>query len=384
MPIGSLIYFTDSHLTDGASVDRRYKFKYSGSRFYSEAEDNIDEAVATANSLEVDAIVEGGDFNDLHSDNATSNTNNNGTEGEAILQVAEAAFAAATMPRYHVIGNWDMYDYDFQTPGDWFQYIVNGTPATVTLPTETTYATYYADSLANDITRFYAFDFGGAIGVILDCEGVTENEDVYYGDSGNRSVSTDIYIPPKQRAWLTAFLAANTTKPIIVFSHFWLLPSIGMPGMTNYQHVKNGQAIVNILEAAPGGNVIACFGGHHHPGTQGWWVDEADDIIDRYMSMYDWCNIHDVGIGTAMGVTFPVERNGIKYFCCRSQIVGWGDSSVSPTTDEASPLGEATPANAYYLIEVVQPVKSKWDVRVTGYGANPVGASAEPSSYLVG
>ena len=59
MLAGSLIYFTDSHLTDEASVDRRYKFKYSGSRFYSEAEDNIDEAVATANSLEVDAIVVG-------------------------------------------------------------------------------------------------------------------------------------------------------------------------------------------------------------------------------------------------------------------------------------------------------------------------------------
>jgi len=60
------------------------------------------------------------------------------------------------------------------------------------------------------------------------------------------------------------------------------------------------------------------------------------------------------------------------------------DEAVAPTTDEESPLGEATPTNAYYLIEVLQTVIGKWDVRVTGYGANPVGASAEPSSYLIG
>jgi len=384
MPIGSLIYFTDSHLTDGASVDRRAKYKYSGPRFYSEAEGDIDEAVATANSLDVDAIVEGGDFIELHSDNALTNENNNGTEGEAILQVAEAAFAAATMPRHHVPGNWDMFDYDFQNPQDWFQYVVNGTPATVILPTETTYATYYTDALANDITRFYAFEFGDAIGIVLDTTGITEDGDDYQGDSGHRDNGTHTFVGAKQRAWLTAFLAANTTKPIIVFCHSWIYPFDGM-FWTGYQSFDNCEAIAAILEAAPGGNVIAVFQGHHHPGTQGWWVDEADDIIDMYLHPYYYSNpLPGVAVGTAWRITFPMIRNGIKYFCCRGQIVGWGDSAVAPTTDEGSPLGEATPANAYYLIEVLQPVLGKWDVRVTGYGANPVGASAEPSSYLIG
>jgi len=57
MPIGSLIYFTDSHLTDEASVDRQFKYKYSGSRFYSEAEDNIDTADATF-TLDINGILQ--------------------------------------------------------------------------------------------------------------------------------------------------------------------------------------------------------------------------------------------------------------------------------------------------------------------------------------
>ncbi len=387
MPIGSLIYFGCTHLTDGASTDRRTKYSMSGPRFYSKAEDNIDAGVNKANELEVDAIVEGGDFTDPHSANSVgeenTNTHSGGSYGQAVLQTAEAAFAQANMPRHHVIGNWDMFDFDFQTQQDWFQHIVNGTPATVTLPTETTYATYYTDADGNDITRFYAFDFGEAIGIVLDGTAPSEDVDEYFGDNGYRSNGVNTSIPPKQRAWLTAFLAANTTKPIIVFTHSWLYP---WRVKINYQRVFNNKTIVGILEAAPGGNVVAVMQVHHHPRAQVWWRDNADDIIDEYGDPFGAGTLAGPPFLTpnkVYGITFPKIKNGIKYFCCRGQVIGWGDSKTAPTTDGGSPLGDAIPANAYYLVEVDEFTKGKFDVRVTGYGINPVPDSAEPDSYLV-
>jgi len=374
--------FTDSHKADVDSTDRRMRYRLSGPRFYSEADDDIEEACTEFNN-DCDVVVEIGDFNDLHSDNSVhedppnTNTHNTGAEGEAILAAVETSFATFTGPRYHVIGNWDMYDFDFQNPADWFKHIRNGTrnPETITEIAATTYNDMDGNSKA---ARYYAFECpNGTIGIVLDTTGKSADDPEHYANEDTaKSVSTSYaYIPATQRTWLENTLAAHTGVPIVVFCHYWLYPDVG-----GYFQCINASAVRAILEAyntariAAGhkGRVLAVFSGHHHPGTKGWWRDvDGQDPVNFIEGTTD-----------PEGHIFGVEHNGIKYFNLRGQIVGWGADSGGATDDGSG--GEATPANSFYKAIVGEFVKDVYDIKVIGYGANPIGESKSSQQYFLG
>jgi len=366
--------FTDAHRTDADSTDRRFRFHLSGPRFYSESEADI-EAACTAFNTDCDAVVELGDFIDIHSDNSLSegntNTHDTGAEGEVILAAAEADFATFTGPYYHVLGNWEMYDYDFDIPANWFKYIRNGTrsPETLTELSATTYNDVDGNPKA---ARYYAFELpNGAIGIVLDTTGKTADGDEHYANEDTtKSTAGGNYVPATQRTWLAATLAAHEDVPILIFTHYWLYPEI-----TGYYNCGNDDTVRGLLEThnsnmisgSKAGRVVAVFSGHHHPGTEGWWKDNVDPEIYAELD--------------AANQVFGIELNNIKYFNLRGLICGWGSDSGGSTNNGSG--GEATPANSYYKVKVGEFVKDVFDVKVTGYGANPVGESYE-TNYFVG
>ncbi len=127
-------------------------------------------------------------------------------------------------PKYHVLGNHDMFDFGYtkEQTMEWWQME----------------------------KRFYSFDQGDFHFVVLDGnEKNPEPWDQYYPR----------YIGPKQQEWLDNDLKA-TSKPTIVFSH----QSIEAPdgGVDNQEEIR---AIIEAHKTASGHyKVVACFSGHHH------------------------------------------------------------------------------------------------------------------------
>ena len=346
----------DSHHTDKAN--RAVKFTLSGPRFYSEASADLTAFVNAMNAdAQVKAIIETGDFN------ADGDVKTGGT----ILSEAEAIFDNFIGARYHVLGNWDMLDADFTGPQDWFDYIINGTrsPETIIEIGGTTYNDSNADAKAG---HYYAFNFpNGGIGVVLDTHW-TLNGDTFGLNHKKATVAQGC--GAAQRTWLTALLAAHTTEPIVIFCHRWLYPDMtGVQPKILHTYFNAGDAasVISILEAAPGGNVVAVFQGHHHPGGQAWWDDSGIPAqgVEYHSRATDFCNI----------------KAGIKYYCLRAPICGWGSNPDGPTTSDDDT--EDTPANAYYKVAFGDFVKDKFDVKVTGYGTNPGGESRGSDRYAI-
>jgi alkaline phosphatase len=285
------------------------------------------------NSLGVDAAIELGDFIDIHSGNSlkegNSNTHNDGAHGEAILFEAESIYSKLIMPNYHVIGNWDMYDYDFASTGDWFKYIVNGIPATI----ESLGGDIYTGAVGKPVSRYYSFRFGSVLGIVLDSTGGNPSVDNY-----PMNTVTIGYVPRTQLNWLKGVLAKNRSgknMPVIVFIHPFLYPIF-----TEDDHYmcKNHSSVRNILEADK--NVIAVFNGHHHPGAQGWWEDIKDN---PYSNDYH----------TATGV-FGAKYNGIKYYNLRGSIIGWGSNSAGPIEKSS---------NVFYVLKVKKGISVSVEVQ---------------------
>lgn len=373
MPHDTIGIFADSHRTDANSVDRRHRYSNSGPEFYSEAQADI-EAACTAFNDDCDAMVQMGDLIDLHSGNVPTNENDTGEQGEVILAAAVADLETYTGPRYSVIGNWDMADYDFASSATWFALIRNGKrdPETITELSATTYNDKDNNPKA---ARYYAFECpNGAIGIVLDSTGKTaEGAEEYQSEDTTKSSSAEFaYVPATQRTWLAATLAAHTTAPIVIFCHYWLYPEVG-----GYLECKNSGAVKDILEAyntarisaGHSGRVVAVFAGHHHPGTESWWRDDQGDDPGDYRTLTD-----------PDGSVFGIEYNSIKYFNLRCPICGWGSDEAGATDDGAG--GEATPANVYYKAIIGDFVKDVFDIKVTGFGVNPGGQSKIPKQYL--
>ena len=323
--IGTIGIITDVHYTDKDSTDRRLRDVLSGPRFYSEAGDDLAGFVNKMNSMGVDAAIELGDYIDIHSGNSlaegNANTHDDGDHGEAILFEVESIYSKLIMPYYHVIGNWDMYDYDFSTADDWFNYIINGTPDTI----RSLGGTLYTDAIGNPVSRYYSFKFGSVLGIALDSSGSAISGDNYLMNT--TGINGTGYVPQKQLDWLKGVLADNTAgknMPVIVFIHPLLYPVL--TGSAHYM-CKNHASVRSILEADK--NVIAVFNGHHHPGAQGWWADTHDNPDS---------NVYH----TANGV-FGAQYNGIKYYNLRGSIIGWG-------SDPSGPI--EIPSNVYYVLTV--------------------------------
>ena len=323
--IGTIGIITDIHYTDKNSTDRRFRDSMSGPRFYSEAKYDLTDFVNRMNSMGVDAAIELGDFIDVHSGNSlaegNTNTHNDGTQGEAILLEAESIYSKLSIPYYHVVGNWDMYDYDFVTAGDWFKYIVNGTPGTI----KSLGGKVYTDAIGNPVSRYYSFKFGSVLGIVLDSSGSAVSGDAYLMNT--TGITGTGYVPQKQLDWLKGVLADNTAgknMPVIVFIHPFLYPIFTG---SNYYMCKNHSSVRSILEADK--NVIAVFNGHHHPGAQGWW----EDINNNPKS-----NVYHIATGV-----FGEKYNGIKYYNLRGSIIGWG-------SDPSGPIEK--PSNIYYVLTV--------------------------------
>ena len=323
--IGTIGIITDIHYTDKDSTDRRLRYALSGPRFYSEAADDLAGFVSKMNAMCVDAVIELGDFIDIHSGNSleegNSNTHDDGAHGEAILFEAESIYSKLNMPYYHVIGNWDMCDYDFATAGDWFKYIINGTTDTI----HSLGGKLYTDVIGDPVSRYYSFKFGHVLGIALDSSGSGIPGDNYLMNT--TGINGSGYVPQKQLNWLEGVLADNSAGenwPVIVFIHTFLYPVFKG---NNYYMCRNHSSVRSILEADK--NVTAVFNGHHHPGAQGWWEDIDDDPDS---------NVYH----TATGV-FGAKHNGIKYYNLRGSIIGWG-------SDFARPIEK--PSNVYYVLTV--------------------------------
>ncbi len=369
----------DTHHTDVSATDRRFTFRQSGPRFYSEIEADILEATNSFN-IDCDCMVSLGDLIDVHTDNSTEegnpNNSNTGAEGEALIDETMQDLENFTGPIYIANGNWDMFDFDFQVPGDFYKYVRLGkrSPETIIEIAATT----YTDKDSNPKgARYYMFQCtNGALGIVLDTTGKSADDpESYANEDTTKSTNTaQSFVPETQRTWLINALANHTDSPIVVFMHYWLYPVGGYLDVSNASTVRTILEDYNVARIAAGhkGRVLAVFSGHHHPGTEGWWRDTDNPTGDptEYVELTD----PDSNI-------FGVELNKIKYFNLRCPIVGWGSSSISATDDGAG--GEATPANSFYKATVGEFVKGVFDIKVEGFGANPVGNSKASKQYLM-
>jgi len=136
------------------------------------------------------------------------------------LDTIEAVYDDLTIPRYYALGN---HDLDALSKTEYIAGTGMGTP-------------------------YYSFDSGNFHFVVLDPLFRSDDDGDPY-DTGNFDFNT-AYIPPDERTWLTADLAA-TGKPVIVFCEY---------NLEGAYAVTNASAIRTILEAD--GNVIAIFTGH--------------------------------------------------------------------------------------------------------------------------
>jgi len=352
-------YITDVHWTDMA--DRTFQHEQSGPRFYSESANEIT-AFCTAMALhDPDAVVEGGDFVE-DSDDGDPQTD---------LDTIEDLFDAFS-PRYHVIGNWDLYDPCWADAADYFDQIENGNdPCVLTLPTTDGEAYFAAGSESGaNISRYYAFEMpDGVIGIVLDSTGqVTGDTTKYYIHS--QGLLGQGGIPTAQMTWLDTFLDNNTTVPIIVFVHHHVWPwQIGYAGDGDaaFRIVRNAETLKTTLEQH--GNVVAVFSGHAHPASQQYW---SDTLYDQY--------IDGPEINSNLS-HFYTKSNGIRYYPMRATVTGWGAGSTSTSDSDVEEdfesWGETTPASAYYLITAGANLgdNGQYYVHVKGYGANPGGLS---------
>ena len=204
---------TDVHYADKAQ---------SGNVDYRGALAKLQAAVMKLEGRGLDFIVELGDFkDDSGSVSATL----------AKFDEIEAAFTAFSGAHYHVMGN---HDTDVLTKDEFFAHVSN---------TGFTAAQGY-----------YSFVQGGVKFIVLDANFNSDSDSDPYS-RGNWTWSV-AYIPPSERAWLQAELAA-ASGPVVVFCHQRL------DGTGSY-FVKNAAEVRRIIENS--GKVIGVFAGHEHAG----------------------------------------------------------------------------------------------------------------------
>jgi alkaline phosphatase len=144
----------------------------------------------------------------------------------SILAWADALYSAFAGPRYHVLGNHDLFNLD---------------------------KAEIRSILGLDST-YYSFDAGPFHFVTLDVQYAQDGADLANTFSGVAG-----FVPDAELTWLRQDLAANRGRPTIVFVHQMLdafIEEWGRPLVANQPNVQR------VLQEA--GNVIAVFQGHDH------------------------------------------------------------------------------------------------------------------------
>jgi len=148
----------------------------------------------------------------------------------SILAWADGLYAAFRGPRYHVIGNHDVYNLDKAT----------------------------IQSVLGLERTYESFDAGPFHFVILDVQFAPDGQDLAHTYTGVAG-----YLPEPQLAWLRGDLAAHAGRPTIVFVHQMLdafVEEWGRPLIGNQPDVQR------VLEAS--GDVVAVFQGHDHRAAE--------------------------------------------------------------------------------------------------------------------
>ena len=204
---------TDCHYADADTA---------GTRFYRHSLDKLSECVEVMNRLQVEFIVELGDFKDQQNPPIEQNT-------LSYLRAVEGVFSQFNGPAYHVLGN---HDQDSLSKAQFLANVKN--------------------TGINPEKSYYSFDFSGVHLVVLDANYKSDETDY---DHGNFDW-TDANVPPAELQWLRRDLAASS-GPVIVLVH-QLLDGTGS------HYVKNAAEVRQILEDSD--RVMAVFQGHRHDG----------------------------------------------------------------------------------------------------------------------
>ena len=190
-------------------------------RNYRDADGKMAAAVTAFNADEdIDFVMCMGDFIDSW---------DGADKAQTLIDIAqiEAVYDNMNADRYYVFGNHDLEDL--------------------------TKAEYYAET--GMTAGYYSFDVGDLHVIVLDGCFATDDDEDPYTPGGSQWGENAMYVPPDERAWLTADLAA-TSKETIVFMHFRLDAGGTFYLLTNYAAVRA------ILEAS--GKVRHVFAGHSH------------------------------------------------------------------------------------------------------------------------
>ena len=142
-----------------------------------------------------------------------------------ILAWADGLYAAFDGPRYHVIGNHDVYNLDKE------QY----------------------RSILGITSTYYSFDVGAYHFVVLDVQFAEDGSDLAHTYTGVAG-----FVPEPELDWLRGDLAASD-RPTVVFVHQMLDVYIEAWGRALVANQPEVQAVL-----AQDGDVIAVFQGHDH------------------------------------------------------------------------------------------------------------------------
>lgn len=217
---------TDCHYADKNMMPSGGSWK-NGDMYYRDSLVKMRRFVSVMNERKPDFVIELGDFKDMSAHPTKEET-------FGFLETIEAEYAKFEGPRYHVLGNHDM---DIFTKEEFFSRITN-------------------DGV-RPTCGHYAFERGGVRFLALDSCYAEDRDDRPFANENWRG--NGIFIPPAERAWLKAELAAAGNRPVIAFCHHRLDPNT-QPGTA----VHNASEIRSIFKEA--GNVRAVFTGHVHTG----------------------------------------------------------------------------------------------------------------------
>lgn len=208
---------TDSHYADR---------EHSGTRYYRQSIDKMNEFVEVMNQEKVDFVVHLGDFKDQDS---------NPKEEDTIryLKTLEGAYGQFNGPRYHCVGN---HDVDSITKRQFLSYIEN-------------------TGIAKD-KSYYSFDHNSYHFVVLDANYHADGRDQFYLEGADWQ---DPNIPEIEYNWLKEDLESNEL-PTIIFCHHPLY-EYHPGGGANY-HVADSEKFQRLFESS--GKVLAVFHGHVH------------------------------------------------------------------------------------------------------------------------
>lgn len=257
---------TDCHYADAGN---------RGTRYYRESLDKLRECVETMNDLQVDFLVELGDFKDQDSHPVESNT-------LSYLRAVERVFCEFDGPTYHVLGN---HDIDSISKRQFLENIEN--------------------TGIDPDRSYYSFDFNGVHFVVLDANYKSDGTDYDRG----KFDSADANIPEAELDWLEEDLA-ESRGAVIILAHQRLDDDTG--GL----YVNNAAEVRGTLEES--GRVLAVFQGHDHDGGYSLKGEEEEEIhYYTLKAMVEGCGPENnsyavVEVWPALGINVTGYRKAVS------------------------------------------------------------------------